>query len=706
METNTSAEPVTIAEPVTFADLGLSSKVLEAVTSSGYTIPTPIQAKAIPIALTGRDVLGIAQTGTGKTASFTLPMICRLETGRARARMPRSLILAPTRELAAQVAQAFDKYGVNHKLDVALLIGGVSMDEQTRKLERGVDVLIATPGRLLDHFQRGRILLMGVEILVIDEADRMLDMGFIPDIEKICKLLPPQRQTLFFSATMPPEITRLVHTFMRDPERIEAAPPATTAKTITQRFVYSPTGEDWDKREILRAHLRTDGVRNAIIFCNRKVDVAILLKSLVKHGFNAGGLHGDMEQRDRMATLDKFRSGEIAFLVASDVAARGLDIPDVSHVFNFDLPRDKDDYVHRIGRTGRAGKEGNATSIVAPSDLKQFLDIQKMTQVDATWLGAAPTEEDYADAGKRKRGRGGAPAAGRGGASAAGRGGSPSGRGAPAAGRGERSGATGGDRERSRGQPSAARAERSSAGSARPERAPRIEIAQPVDDAVAVAVHSDTAVGQRTGRPPRQPMDRDMGADEGASLPSRGGRGDRNRQGRSGQPRSVDSRAGDNRSGQNSARNAGRDRSRVQSTQGGDGAAAGADLASIDGASAPMPERVAAPHSASAQAERSPRPARPERAQSDRGQSDRARSNRSQSDLSSKPTQPVPANRPAPTRDANRDRGHAAPRNDATRRSHATPQPQAAHDGDNGFADNVPAFLRRPSRPAKAANDS
>jgi len=704
LETNTSAEPVTIAEPVTFADLGLSAKVLEAVTSSGYTIPTPIQAKAIPIALTGRDVLGIAQTGTGKTASFTLPMICRLETGRARARMPRSLILAPTRELAAQVAQAFDKYGVNHKLDVALLIGGVSMDEQTRKLERGVDVLIATPGRLLDHFQRGRILLMGVEILVIDEADRMLDMGFIPDIEKICKLLPPQRQTLFFSATMPPEITRLVHTFMRDPERIEAAPPATTAKTITQRFVYSPTGEDWDKREILRAHLRTDGVRNAIIFCNRKVDVAILLKSLVKHGFNAGGLHGDMEQRDRMATLDKFRSGEIAFLVASDVAARGLDIPDVSHVFNFDLPRDKDDYVHRIGRTGRAGKEGNATSIVAPSDLKQFLDIQKMTLVEATWLGTAPTEEDYADAGKRKRGRGGAPAAGRGGSSAASRGGSPSGRGAPSAGRGERSGASGGDREKSRGQPSA-QADRSPAGSARPERAPRVEIAQPVDDAVAVAVNSDMAAGQRPGRPPRQQMDRDTGADEGASRPSRGGRGDRNRQGRSDRPRSVDTRSGDNRSGRNFDRNAGRDRSRVESNRGGDGPAAGAELASIDGASAPVVERMAAP--AQAQAERSPRPARPERAQSDRAQSERGRSDRSQSDPSSKPTQAAPAHRPAP-RDANRDRGHVAPvpRNDATRRSHAPPHPQAAHDGDNGFADNVPAFLRRPSRPAKAANDS
>ena len=392
-------------ETKTFAELNLSAKVQQAITATGYTTPTPIQAHAIPVAMEGRDVLGIAQTGTGKTASFVLPMISRLETGRARARMPRSLILAPTRELAAQVAQSFEKYGVNHKLDVALLIGGVSMDEQTKKLDRGVDVLIATPGRLLDHFQRGRIMLMGVEILVIDEADRMLDMGFIPDIEKICKLLPPRRQTLFFSATMPAEITRLTQQFLTNPVRIEVAPPATTAKTIIQRFVFCPTGEDWHKRESLRQLLKSDGVRNAIIFCNRKVEVAILLKSLLKHGFNAGALHGDMDQKSRTETLDKFRSGDIAFLAASDVAARGLDIPDVSHVFNYDLPRDKDDYVHRIGRTGRAGKEGHSISLVAGFDLKQLQEIEKIAGEPAVWTGDAPSEQDYADAGKRKRGR-------------------------------------------------------------------------------------------------------------------------------------------------------------------------------------------------------------------------------------------------------------------------------------------------------------
>jgi superfamily II DNA/RNA helicase len=400
-------------ETKTFAELGLSPKVQAAIAAAGYTTPTPIQAAAIPIAVTGRDVLGIAQTGTGKTASFVLPMITRLESGRARARMPRTLILAPTRELAAQVAQSFEKYGVNHKLSLALLIGGVSFDEQDRKLDRGVDVLIATPGRLLDHFQRGKLMLMGVEILVIDEADRMLDMGFIPDIEKICKLLPGRRQTLFFSATMPPEITRLVSQFLTDPVRVEVAPPATTAKTITQRFRFCANGEDWAKREVLRDLIRDQNVKNAIIFCNRKVEVAILHRSLVKHGFSAGALHGDMDQKSRMETLDKFRSGELMLLAASDVAARGLDIPDVSHVFNYDLPWQSDDYVHRIGRTGRAGKEGHSTSLVTPDDLKSLKEIEKMLGEPAVWIGEGPSDEDYAEAGKRKR-RGGRPGRGRG----------------------------------------------------------------------------------------------------------------------------------------------------------------------------------------------------------------------------------------------------------------------------------------------------
>jgi superfamily II DNA/RNA helicase len=394
-------------QTITFAELGLSAKVQAAVESAGYTTPTPIQQQAIPVAVTGRDVLGIAQTGTGKTAGFVLPMLCRLETGRARARMPRSLILAPTRELAAQVAQSFEKYGTNHRLNVALLIGGVSFDDQLRKLDRGADVLIATPGRLLDHFQRGKILMNGVEILVIDEADRMLDMGFIPDIEKICKLLPPRRQTLFFSATMPPEIQRLVASFLNDPVRVEVARPATTATTITQKFRFCPAGEDWAKREVLRDLIRSEHVKNAIIFCNRKRDVAILLKSLTKHGFNAGALHGDMDQTSRMATLDAFREGKISLLAASDVAARGLDIPDVSHVFNYDVPWASDDYVHRIGRTGRAGKEGHSFTLVTPEDAKALRDIEKMLGAPAVWIGEPPTEEDLSYSGKRRRRGGG-----------------------------------------------------------------------------------------------------------------------------------------------------------------------------------------------------------------------------------------------------------------------------------------------------------
>jgi superfamily II DNA/RNA helicase len=396
---------ILLLQTPTFAELGLSAKVLAAIEAAGYSEPTPIQAQAIPVAVTGQDVLGIAQTGTGKTAGFVLPMLVRLEAGRARARMPRSLILAPTRELADQVAHSFKKYGVNHRLTVALLIGGVSFDEQLKILDRGADVLIATPGRLLDHFQRGKLLLNGVEILVIDEADRMLDMGFIPDIEKICRLLPPRRQTLFFSATMPPEIQRLVDTFLRDPARIEVAPPATTAKTITQLFRYCASTEDWGKREMLRDLIRSEQVKNAIIFCNRKRDVAILLKSLQKHGFNAGALHGDMDQMSRMDTLAKFRDGTITFLAASDVAARGLDIPDVSHIFNFDVPWQADDYVHRIGRTGRAGKEGRSLTIVTPDDIKQLKDIERMLGAPVTWIGDPPSAEDMASA-DRRRGRG------------------------------------------------------------------------------------------------------------------------------------------------------------------------------------------------------------------------------------------------------------------------------------------------------------
>ena len=374
-----------------FNELGLSNKVLQAVEASGYTTPTPIQAQSIPHALAGRDILGIAQTGTGKTAAFTLPMLCRLEQGRARARMPRTLILEPTRELAAQVEEAFVKYGTNHKLNVALLIGGVSFGDQETKIMRGADVLIATPGRLLDFFERGKLLLNGIEILVIDEADRMLDMGFIPDIEKICKLVPFTRQTLFFSATMPPEITRLTEAFLHNPVRVEVARAASTATGITQGLV--ATHGHAAKRDTLRKLIRgQENLKNAIIFCNRKRDVALLHKSLAKHGFSVGALHGDMDQLARMASLDAFKTGDVDLIVCSDVAARGLDIPDVSHVFNFDVPTHSEDYVHRIGRTGRAGKSGVALTLVTHEDTKYIDQIEKLIARKIDWIGPTLNE--------------------------------------------------------------------------------------------------------------------------------------------------------------------------------------------------------------------------------------------------------------------------------------------------------------------------
>ncbi|MFS4438835.1 DEAD/DEAH box helicase [Paracoccaceae bacterium GXU_MW_L88] len=367
-----------------FSDLDLDPNVLKAIDEAGYKEPTPIQAQAIPHALKGRDILGIAQTGTGKTASFVLPMITLLAKGRARARMPRSLVLAPTRELAAQVAENFEIYTKHMKLTMALLIGGTSFKDQDKLIDRGVDVLIATPGRLLDHFERGKLMLTGVQIMVIDEADRMLDMGFIPDIEKIFKLTPFTRQTLFFSATMAPEITRVTDTFLHNPERVEVARQATASETITQYLVeHTPSRKDKqaaEKRAVLRALIEQEGdkIQNGIIFCNRKRDVDILARSMQKHGLDAAAIHGDLDQSVRTATLDKFRGGELRFLVASDVAARGLDVPAVSHVFNYDLPTHSEDYVHRIGRTGRAGRDGTAFSIALPADEKYRDGIEKL----------------------------------------------------------------------------------------------------------------------------------------------------------------------------------------------------------------------------------------------------------------------------------------------------------------------------------------
>ncbi len=377
-----------------FSDLGLSSELSRAVVELGYEFPTPIQEKSIPLVLMGRDILGSAQTGTGKTASFTLPMIDILASGRAKARLPRSLILAPTRELAAQVADSFEKFSVNNKLSMALLIGGVSFADQNAALSKGVDVLIATPGRLLDHFERGKVLLNDVKILVIDEADRMLDMGFMPDVEKIVSLLPRMRQTLFFSATLSDDIQKIGSKFLMNPKVIEVAQPASTAETVSQHLIWTVSKS---KRQVLRNLLAVEQVKNAVIFCNRKRDISTLITSLKRYGFSAVALHGDMTQTSRLDALQKFKDGDVPLLIASDVAARGLDIAGLSHVFNFDVPMSAEDYVHRIGRTGRAGKSGRSFTIAAgKDDIKYIGAIEKLIgkaippiQLDQTSVGIA-----------------------------------------------------------------------------------------------------------------------------------------------------------------------------------------------------------------------------------------------------------------------------------------------------------------------------
>jgi superfamily II DNA/RNA helicase len=362
---------------MTFEDLGLSPEVLQAIADAGYTTPTPIQEQAIPYVLMGRDVLGCAQTGTGKTAGFTAPMIDILASGRARARMPRSLILAPTRELAAQVSESFEKYGKHNKLSMALLIGGESFVDQGKKLDRGVDVLIATPGRLLDLFERGKVLLADTKLLVIDEADRMLDMGFIPDVERIVGLLPKIRQTLMFSATMPPEIRRLADAFLMNPKEVAVTPPTSPAETVVQSLVRA-SALPKEKRAALRALIDREAVASALIFCNRKRDVGILYRSLKRHGYSVAELHGDMPQPTRTATLKGFKDGAVTLLVCSDVAARGLDLLKVSHVFNFDVPVHAEDYIHRIGRTGRAGRSGLAYTLSTPDDRKALAAVTRL----------------------------------------------------------------------------------------------------------------------------------------------------------------------------------------------------------------------------------------------------------------------------------------------------------------------------------------
>ncbi len=407
MSKKSKTDPAAADEAVTisFADLGLDPKIQKAIDEVGYETPTPIQAQAIPSAMQGRDVLGIAQTGTGKTAAFTLPTMHKLAKGRARARMPRCLIVCPTRELAAQVAENVELYGKYLKLEMALLIGGVSFGDQDRKLAKGVDVLIATPGRLLDQFDRGKILLTGVQTLIVDEADRMMDMGFIPDIEKIFNLTPFTRQVLFFSATMPNEIKRLVDQFLHNPVKVQIARENKTADTVTQKIVKMPSSDAKQKRTALRWVIDNSNVKNGIVFCNRKRDVDIVAKSLSVHGHSAAPIHGDLDQSLRTKTLEEFKNGDLQLLVASDVAARGLDIPDVSHVFNYDVPTHSEDYVHRIGRTGRAGRKGDAVMFVTRLDDKYYKSILSMVKLDSIEELEIPGLEDFPTE-RDKRGRG------------------------------------------------------------------------------------------------------------------------------------------------------------------------------------------------------------------------------------------------------------------------------------------------------------
>jgi superfamily II DNA/RNA helicase len=405
----------------TFTELGLDRRILKALNDIGYEKPTPIQAQAIPAAIRNQDVLGIAQTGTGKTGAFTLPTMNKLATGRARARMPRCLIVCPTRELAAQVAEDVEAYGKYLKLEMALLIGGVSFGEQDKKLTKGVDILIATPGRLLDQFERGKILMTGVQTLVVDEADRMLDMGFIPDIERIFEITPFTRQVLFFSATMPPEIKRLVDQFLHQPKTVQIARRNSTAKTVRQRIARVPSSDGKLKRTALRYLIDQEEVDSGIIFSNRKRDVDIISKSLNKYGYDAEPIHGDLPQSVRTKTLERFKSGEIKFLVASDVAARGLDVSTITHVFNYDVPFHSEDYIHRIGRTGRAGRKGDAIMLVAPLDDKNYDAILDLTGKDTIEEIEIPGVDDMPREGKGGRGRGGRSSGGRGGSSRGGR---------------------------------------------------------------------------------------------------------------------------------------------------------------------------------------------------------------------------------------------------------------------------------------------
>jgi superfamily II DNA/RNA helicase len=387
-----------------FAQLQLAAPLARAVAEMGYTSMTPIQAQAIPVVLQGRDVMGAAQTGTGKTAAFALPLLQRLlkheNSSTSPARHPvRALVLLPTRELADQVAQAIKSYAQHTQLRSTVVFGGIDMKPQTLELKKGVEVLVATPGRLLDHIEAKNAVLGQVEYVVLDEADRMLDIGFLPDLQRILSYLPKQRTTLLFSATFSPEIKRLASSYLQSPVTIEVARSNATASTVEQHF-YSVADED--KRHALHQILKARGIKQAFVFVNSKLGCARLARSLEREGLNTTALHGDKSQDERLKALDSFKKGEVDLLVCTDVAARGLDIKDVPAVFNFDVPFNAEDYVHRIGRTGRAGASGLAVSFVSKSDARLVADIEKLIKVKVD-LEALEFEEDQPDI--RKQGR-------------------------------------------------------------------------------------------------------------------------------------------------------------------------------------------------------------------------------------------------------------------------------------------------------------
>ena len=379
---NTALEPSAPvdASPARFDTLPLDPKLLRAVEDQGYAFMTPIQAQAIPVVLAGRDVMGAAQTGTGKTAAFSIPLLQKMlrheNSSASPARHPvRALVLAPTRELADQVAQNVKAYAKHSNLRSLVVFGGVDMKPQTLDLKRGVEVLIATPGRLLDHIEAKNCSLGQVEYVVLDEADRMLDIGFLPDLQRILSYLPKQRQTLLFSATFSPEIKRLASSYLQDPVLVEVARANATASTVEQRF-YSVEGDD--KRRAVLKLLRDNDIKQSIVFVNSKLGAARLARSFERDGLRTSALHGDKSQDERLKALAAFKAGEVDLLVATDVAARGLDIADLPAVFNFDVPFNAEDYVHRIGRTGRAGASGLAVTLVARSDARLIGDIEKL----------------------------------------------------------------------------------------------------------------------------------------------------------------------------------------------------------------------------------------------------------------------------------------------------------------------------------------